>query len=94
MVTGVDPLIAALIGIAFGGLLGLINGVLAVGLRIPVIIITLGTLSVYRGLSLVVNESQAGRAARQVAARSSALGHQALRTHPQRRRSRSSSWRS
>lgn len=59
MVFGVDPWIAAGIGIAFGGLLGLINGVLAVTLRIPVIIITLGTLSAYRGLSLVVNESRA-----------------------------------
>ena len=59
MVAGVDPWIAAGIGIAFGGVLGLINGVLAVSLRIPVIIITLGTLSAYRGLCLVVNESRA-----------------------------------
>ena len=59
MVAGVDPWIAALIGIVFGGMLGLVNGVLAVALRIPVIIITLGTLSAFRGLSLVVNESRA-----------------------------------
>jgi ribose transport system permease protein len=59
MILGVEPIIAALAGIAFGGMLGLINGVLAVGMRIPVIIITLGTLSVYRGLSLIVNESKA-----------------------------------
>ena len=59
MVLGIDPWIAAGIGIAFGGFLGLINGVLATWLRIPVIIITLGTLSAYRGLSLVVNESRA-----------------------------------
>jgi ribose transport system permease protein len=59
MVFGLDPWLAALVGVAFGGLLGLVNGVLAVRLRIPVIIITLGTLSVYRGLSLVVNESRA-----------------------------------
>ncbi|MBA3851286.1 MAG: ABC transporter permease [Chloroflexi bacterium] len=59
MVFGIDPWLAAGIGVAFGGLLGLVNGVLAVGLRIPVIIITLGTLSAYRGLSLVVNESRA-----------------------------------
>ena len=58
MLLGIEPFIAALIGIAFGGFLGLINGVLAVGMRIPVIIITLGTLSVYRGLSLIVNESK------------------------------------
>jgi ribose transport system permease protein len=59
MVAGLDPFLGALVGIAFGGLLGLINGVLAVRLRIPVIIITLGTFSAYRGLSLVVNESRA-----------------------------------
>jgi ribose transport system permease protein len=59
MVLGVDPWLAAGIGIAFGGFLGLINGLLASWLRIPVIIITLGTLSAYRGLSLVVNESRA-----------------------------------
>jgi len=59
MVLGIDPWISAAIGTAFGGLLGLVNGVLSVGLRIPVIIITLGTLSAYRGLSLVVNESRA-----------------------------------
>ena len=58
-VNGVDPLIAALIGIATGGLLGLVNGVLAVSLRMPVIIITLGTAYAYRGLSLVVTGSHA-----------------------------------
>lgn len=59
MVAGIDPWLGAAIGIAFGAMLGLINGLLAVWLRIPVIIITLGTLSAYRGLSLVVNESRA-----------------------------------
>jgi ribose transport system permease protein len=59
MVAGVDPWIAAGIGVAFGGLLGLVNGLLTVWLRIPVIIITLGTFSAFRGLSLVVNESRA-----------------------------------
>jgi ribose transport system permease protein len=59
MVAGVDPWIAAAIGVAFGAVLGLTNGVLAVWLRIPVIIITLGTFSAFRGLSLVVNESRA-----------------------------------
>ncbi len=59
MVAGVDPWLGAGIGIAFGAMLGLVNGILAVWLRIPVIIITLGTLSAYRGLSLVVNESRA-----------------------------------
>ena len=42
-----------------GGLLGLVNGLLAVGLRMPVIIITLGTAYAYRGLPLVVTGSHA-----------------------------------
>lgn len=57
MVWGIDPVIGAAVGIAVGGLLGLINGTLAVGLRIPVIIITLGTAYAYRGLSLVITGS-------------------------------------
>jgi ribose transport system permease protein len=59
MVSGVDPWIAALGGVAFGALLGLFNGVLSVGLRLPAIIITLGTYSMFRGLALVVNRSRA-----------------------------------
>ena len=59
MVAGLDPWLGALVAVGFGALLGLVNGVLSVRLRIPVIIITLGTLSAFRGLSLVVNESRA-----------------------------------
>jgi len=46
--------IAVLIGLGTGALCGFANGLLAVWLRIPMIIITLGTLSVYRGLALVL----------------------------------------
>lgn len=59
MVWEVEPFLAAGAGILFGGLLGLINGLLTVGLRLPAIIITLGTLSAFRGLSLIVNNSRA-----------------------------------
>jgi ribose transport system permease protein len=57
MLWGIDPILGAVAGICMGGLLGLINGGLAVTLRIPVIIITLGTAYAYRGLSLVVTGS-------------------------------------
>jgi ribose transport system permease protein len=43
--------LAALAGIASGAAMGLTNGLLSVLLRVPVIIITLGTLSIYRGTS-------------------------------------------
>lgn len=59
MVAGIDPWLAAVFAVGFGAVLGLVNGLLAVRLRIPVIVITLGTLSVFEGLSLVVNKSQA-----------------------------------
>lgn len=59
MVNGVDPWIAAAGGIVFGALLGAFNGLLAVGLNLPTIIVTLGTFSMFKGLSLVVNGSRA-----------------------------------
>ena len=59
MVAGVDPWIAAFAGVAFGALLGAFNGLLAVGLRLPAIIVTLGTYSMFQGLSLVVNNGRA-----------------------------------
>jgi len=51
---GVDLWLAVLAGLAIGTLCGLTNGLLSVLLRIPTIIVTLGTLSVFKGLGLVV----------------------------------------
>ncbi len=59
MVAGCNPWIATLGGVAFGAFLGLMNGALAVSLRLPSIIITLGTYSMFQGLSLVVNRGRA-----------------------------------
>ncbi len=59
MVSGVDPWLAASAGVVFGAGLGLVNGVIAVGLRLPAIIVTLGTYSMFQGLSLVVNQGRA-----------------------------------
>jgi ribose transport system permease protein len=59
MVAGVNPWLAAAAGVLFGAALGLVNGVLAVGLRLPAIIVTLGTFSMFQGLSLVVNKGRA-----------------------------------
>jgi rhamnose transport system permease protein len=47
------PIIAVfLIGLAFGGALGLVNGVLVAFGRVPAMVITLGTLYIYRGIFL------------------------------------------
>jgi ribose transport system permease protein len=59
MTAGIDPWLAAAGGVCFGALLGLVNGLLAVTLRLPAIIVTLGTFSMFEGLSLVVNGGRA-----------------------------------
>ena len=59
MVAGLDPWLCAVAGVGFGAVLGLMNGLLAVVLRLPAIIVTLGTFSMFQGLSLVVNNGRA-----------------------------------
>ena len=66
MVAGFNPWLAALAGICFGALLGLVNGVIAVGLRLPTIIVTLGTFSMFQGLSLGGQQWPRHRARRSV----------------------------
>lgn len=58
IIAGINPWVAAAAGVLFGGFLGLINAVLSITLRVPVIIITLGTLSAFRGLGLVASGAQ------------------------------------
>lgn len=52
---GVPPLAAVAMGVAIGGVLGAINGLFVVKAGIPPIITTLGTLSIYRGLTFILN---------------------------------------
>lgn len=59
IVAGLNPWIAGVAGVCFGALLGLFNGLLAVILRLPAIIVTLGTYSMFQGLSLVINRGRA-----------------------------------
>ncbi|MEU4779714.1 ABC transporter permease [Micromonospora sp. NPDC023633] len=47
--------LAALAGIAAGTVAGLLNGLLTVGFGIPSFIVTLGTLSVFRGVTLLLS---------------------------------------
>jgi ribose transport system permease protein len=52
------PLGAAILAaLLAGGLCGFINGGLSVLLRIPTFIVTLGTLSIYRGIGLVISNA-------------------------------------
>lgn len=52
---GYSPALIIPAGLLLGSLCGLANGLLAVALRIPTIIVTLGTLSIFRGLGLVIS---------------------------------------
>jgi ribose transport system permease protein len=53
------PVPAALaLGVLAGAACGFINGTISVMLRIPTIIVTLGTMSIFRGLSLVLSEAK------------------------------------
>ncbi|MBI3764649.1 MAG: ABC transporter permease [Chloroflexi bacterium] len=54
---GISPLAAVLMAIGLGAVMGLINGVLVAYGRVPSIIVTLGTLAIYR--ALLVNYSGA-----------------------------------
>ena len=47
-----------LIGISTGALLGFINGVFVTLFRLPSIIVTLGTLSLYRGLLFLISDAR------------------------------------
>jgi ribose transport system permease protein len=44
--------------VLFGGLLGLVNGLLITRLKISFLVVTLGTLSIYQSLALVVNHGE------------------------------------
>lgn len=54
---GLDPWLGGALCIVIGAALGGTNGLVANILRVPVIIVTLGTLSAYRGLGLIVSGS-------------------------------------
>ncbi|WP_442582846.1 ABC transporter permease [Mesorhizobium sp. ASY16-5R] len=59
MVAGLNPWLAAFAGVIFGAGLGFVNGILVVGLRLPAVIVTLGTYSMFQGASLVANQGRA-----------------------------------
>lgn len=50
---GIPIIFVFVIGIAFGGVLGLINGALVAFARVPSLVITLGTLYAFRGINVL-----------------------------------------
>jgi fructose transport system permease protein len=53
--------VAILIGIALGGVMGLVNGLLVTKMRLPPFIVTLGTLSIFDALKLWYSQSESIR---------------------------------
>jgi fructose transport system permease protein len=56
---GVPGFLALLIGIAFGTLCGLLNGLLVTRLNLPPFIVTLGTLSIFTAIGLLYSGAPA-----------------------------------
>jgi ribose transport system permease protein len=54
---GLNPNWVIPFGILAGTILGLVNGLLMIWLRLPAMIITLGTLTIYKSLSLVLSNA-------------------------------------
>ncbi len=52
--SGVPMPLAILIGLSAGLLMGAINGIMVITLQLPSIIVTIGTLTLYRGLAQVI----------------------------------------
>lgn len=59
MVSGVPSLMAVILGIFLGAVLGFLNGVLVNSTGLHPFIITLGTQAIYRGATLIVSNSSA-----------------------------------
>ncbi|HEX2670435.1 MAG TPA: ABC transporter permease, partial [Polyangiaceae bacterium] len=55
---GMGPIAAAALGVLTGGVLGLCNGALVAGLKISPFIVTLGTMSVLRGVAKGIADEQ------------------------------------
>jgi ribose transport system permease protein len=55
---GIDPWLSVSVAIAVGGLLGAVDGLLANILEVPLIIVSLGSLSVFRGLGLLLSNAR------------------------------------
>lgn len=54
---GVDPWVAVGLSLVIGAALGALNGLVAVLLDVPLIIVSLGSLSVFFGLNLIISDA-------------------------------------
>lgn len=59
MQAGAGVPLLVLTGVAVGLICGAVNGILVAGLRLPSIVVTIGTMSLFRGLSYIILGDQA-----------------------------------
>ncbi|MET0673697.1 MAG: ABC transporter permease [Microbacterium pygmaeum] len=57
-IEGIPLILVFVAGVVFGGLLGLINGALVAFAKVPALVITLGTMYIYRGLNVAWTGSE------------------------------------
>ena len=55
MNAGVHPILAVILGVVVGSLAGALNGVLIAKMQLQPFLVTLGTMSAYRGLTLIIS---------------------------------------
>ncbi|CAH0146997.1 ribose ABC transporter permease [Peribacillus simplex] len=58
MVSGLDPILAILVGILLGAIMGVINGILVSKGKMAPFIVTLATMTIFRGLTLVYTDGK------------------------------------
>ncbi|MFD9626265.1 ABC transporter permease [Peribacillus muralis] len=58
MVTGMDPILAILVGVLLGTIMGVINGILVSKGKMAPFIVTLATMTIFRGLTLVYTDGK------------------------------------
>lgn len=58
LASGMDPVIAVLLGLLAGALMGLVNGVIIAKGKVAPFIATLATMTIFRGLTLVYTEGR------------------------------------
>ncbi|MDM5209997.1 ribose ABC transporter permease [Peribacillus sp. NJ4] len=58
MVSGMDPILAILVGILLGAIMGVINGILVSKGKMAPFIVTLATMTIFRGLTLVYTDGK------------------------------------
>lgn len=56
--TGTALLVGSMVGVGMGTICGLANGLAITRLKLPPFIVTLGTMSLFRGICLVMNDGQ------------------------------------